>query len=73
MEVDDVDAVCVPTRAAGAEVAHELRDEPWGVRRFFVKDPDGHAINVLFHRCRGRNHATLGTTNAAQRTYPVAM
>ncbi|WP_201754440.1 VOC family protein [Micromonospora rubida] len=35
--------------AAGAEIVHELTEEPWGVRRFFVRDPDGHVINVLAH------------------------
>jgi len=24
-------------------------DEPWGVRRFFVRDPDGVVISVLAH------------------------
>jgi catechol 2,3-dioxygenase-like lactoylglutathione lyase family enzyme len=49
IEVDDVDASYRAARAAGAEIVHELTDEPWGVRRFFVKDPDGHVINVLAH------------------------
>lgn len=30
-------------------VVYPLTDEPWGVRRFFVEDPDGHIINVLAH------------------------
>ena len=38
-----------PAQAAGAEIVHELTEEPWGVRRFFVRDPDGHVINVLAH------------------------
>ncbi|GAA3115372.1 hypothetical protein GCM10017687_30790 [Streptomyces echinatus] len=25
-------------------------DEEWGVRRFFVRDPDGRVVNVLSHR-----------------------
>ena len=33
----------------GAEIVHPLTDEPWGVRRFFVRDPDGHVVNVLEH------------------------
>jgi catechol 2,3-dioxygenase-like lactoylglutathione lyase family enzyme len=49
VEVDDVDQCYRAARAAGAEIVHELTDEPWGVRRFFVKDPDGHVINVLSH------------------------
>ena len=49
LQVDDVDATYRAARAAGAEIVHELTEEPWGVRRFFMKDPDGHVINVLAH------------------------
>jgi hypothetical protein len=27
-----------------------MTDEPWGVRRFFVRDPDGNVINIVSHR-----------------------
>jgi catechol 2,3-dioxygenase-like lactoylglutathione lyase family enzyme len=37
----------------GAEIVHELTDEPWGVRRFFVRDPDGNVLNVLAHQKEG--------------------
>ncbi|MGV9562751.1 VOC family protein [Streptomyces sp. NPDC003480] len=59
VEVDDVDAVdavyavyavYAVVRAAGAEIVHPLQDEEWGVRRFFVRDPDGRVVNVLSHR-----------------------
>ncbi|MGS2617829.1 VOC family protein [Micromonospora sp. LZ34] len=49
IQVDDVEASYQAARAAGAEIVHELTEEPWGVRRFFVRDPDGHVINVLAH------------------------
>jgi catechol 2,3-dioxygenase-like lactoylglutathione lyase family enzyme len=49
VEVDDVDAAHAAARRAGAEIVHPLTDEPWGVRRFFVRDPDGAVINVLTH------------------------
>ncbi|MFF3869878.1 VOC family protein [Micromonospora sp. NPDC001898] len=49
IQVDDVEASYQAVRAAGAEIVHELTEEPWGVRRFFVRDPDGHVINVLAH------------------------
>jgi catechol 2,3-dioxygenase-like lactoylglutathione lyase family enzyme len=48
-EVDDVDAAYRAAREAGAEIVHELTDEPWGVRRFFVRTPDGQVVNVLAH------------------------
>jgi uncharacterized glyoxalase superfamily protein PhnB len=50
VEVDDVDATYAAVRASGAEIVHPLQDEEWGVRRFFVRDPDGRVVNVLSHR-----------------------
>ena len=50
VEVDDVDGAYAAAVAAGAEIVHPLTDEPWGVRRFFVRDPDGNVVNVLSHR-----------------------
>ncbi len=50
IQVDDVDACHAAAVRIGAEIVHPLTDEPWGVRRFFVRDPDGHVINVLSHR-----------------------
>jgi uncharacterized glyoxalase superfamily protein PhnB len=49
VEVDDVDAVHVKALARGIEILHPLTDEPWGVRRFFTRDPNGVVINVLSH------------------------
>ncbi|RDI33817.1 glyoxalase/bleomycin resistance protein/dioxygenase superfamily protein [Rhodococcus sp. AG1013] len=50
VEVDDVDAVYEAMVARGATIVHPLQDEEWGVRRFFVRDPDGTVVNVLGHR-----------------------
>jgi catechol 2,3-dioxygenase-like lactoylglutathione lyase family enzyme len=50
IQVDDVDAAYAAALECGAEIVHALRDEPWGVRRFFMRDPDGHVVNVLGHR-----------------------
>jgi uncharacterized glyoxalase superfamily protein PhnB len=50
VEVDDVDAVNEAVRATGAESVHPITDEQWGVRRFFVRDPDGKVVNVVSHR-----------------------
>ncbi|MBC9718086.1 VOC family protein [Streptomyces sp. TRM66268-LWL] len=44
-----VDSAYESMRAAGAEIVHPLQDEPWGVRRFFVRDPDGKVVNVVTH------------------------
>ena len=45
--VDDVDEAHQKMIAAGVEVVHSLRDEPWGVRRFFVRDPNGKVVNIV--------------------------
>jgi uncharacterized glyoxalase superfamily protein PhnB len=50
VEVEDVDSVYESVRAAGAEIVHPITDEQWGVRRFFVRDPDGNVVNVVSHR-----------------------
>lgn len=49
VQVRDVDAAYAAAVEEGAEIVHPLTDEPWGVRRFFVRDPGGHVINVLGH------------------------
>jgi len=50
IEVDDVDAVYERARAAKAEIVYPLTDEEWGLKRFFVRDPNGAVINVTEHR-----------------------
>lgn len=50
VEVEDVDAVHAAMVAAGADIVYPLRDEQWGVRRFFVRDPSGTIVNVVSHR-----------------------
>ena len=50
IEVDDVDEVYAARRvAAGFEITYAITDEPWGVRRFFVRDPFGKIVNILSH------------------------
>lgn len=49
IEVDDVDAAHGAALASGMAIVHELTDEEWGVRRFFVRDRDGNVVNVLSH------------------------
>jgi catechol 2,3-dioxygenase-like lactoylglutathione lyase family enzyme len=50
VEVAHVDAVHAEALRRGLELVHPLTDEPWGVRRFFVKDPNGVVLNVASHR-----------------------
>ena len=46
----DVDEAYAEAQRRGYEIVHPLTDEPWGVRRFFVRDPDGNVINIVNHR-----------------------
>lgn len=50
IEVADVDAVHAKATALGLQIVYPLTDEPWGVRRFFVTDPNGSVVNVMSHR-----------------------
>ena len=50
VEVSDVDAVHAEAVERGAEIVYQLRDEPWGVRRFMLREPSGTIVNVLSHR-----------------------
>jgi uncharacterized glyoxalase superfamily protein PhnB len=49
IEVDDVDDVYERARAAGFEIVYPITGEEWGLRRFFVRDPNGAVINVTEH------------------------
>jgi len=44
--VTDADAAAASCVAAGGELVEEVRDAPWGMRTFVVRDPDGHRIDV---------------------------
>ena len=50
IEVDDVDAALERVRKAGFAIEYGPANEPWGVRRFFVRDPLGKLINILQHK-----------------------
>lgn len=49
IEVDDVEAVLAAMQQAGFPVEYGPADEPWGVRRFYVRDPFGRLVNILAH------------------------
>ena len=49
IEVDDVDDAFERMKAAGFPIEYGPADEPWGVRRFYVRDPFGKLVNVLAH------------------------
>jgi catechol 2,3-dioxygenase-like lactoylglutathione lyase family enzyme len=45
----DVEAAYNEARELGYEIVKPLTTEAWGVRRFFVRAPDGNIINVVNH------------------------
>jgi catechol 2,3-dioxygenase-like lactoylglutathione lyase family enzyme len=46
---DEVEAAYEEAQRRGLEIVHPLTEEPWGVRRFFVRAPDGNVINIVSH------------------------
>ena len=50
VKVDDVDAAYEDARQRGYAIVHPLGAEPWGVRRVFVRAPDGNVLNIVQHR-----------------------
>ncbi|WP_149803290.1 VOC family protein [Mesorhizobium sp. NFR06] len=50
IEVDDVDATFEAMKDAGFAIEYGPADEPWRVRRFYVRDPFGRLVNILSHR-----------------------
>ena len=49
IEVDDLDTALQRMKKAKVAIEYGPADEPWGVRRFYVRDPFGRLINILMH------------------------
>ncbi|EGL17632.1 glyoxalase family protein [Paenibacillus sp. HGF7] len=49
IEVDDLEEALARMEKAGFPAEYGPADEPWGVRRFFVRDPLGKLVNILSH------------------------
>jgi catechol 2,3-dioxygenase-like lactoylglutathione lyase family enzyme len=49
IEVDDIEVALTRVTKAGFPVEYGPRTEPWGVRRFYVRDPLGKLVNVMQH------------------------
>ncbi len=47
---DDVDGAYEEAQRLGYEIVYPTTTEPWGVRRFFVRAPDGNVLNIVNHR-----------------------
>ncbi|MEN4904404.1 VOC family protein [Luteimonas sp. TWI1416] len=49
VEVDDLAEALRRVEEAGISVEYGPAIEPWGVKRFYVRDPTGRLINILQH------------------------
>ena len=49
VEVADVNELHRQATARRLAIVYPLTDEPWGVRRFFVVDPNGTILNIMSH------------------------
>lgn len=47
---DEVEAAYAEAKRRGYQIVHPLTTEPWGVRRFLVRDPGGNVINIVSHK-----------------------
>jgi catechol 2,3-dioxygenase-like lactoylglutathione lyase family enzyme len=50
IEVDNIETVLARIKKAGVRIEYGPQSEPWGVRRFYVRDPFGKLINILQHK-----------------------
>ena len=49
IEVTDIDKWHLRAQEQNIPISYPLTNEEWGVRRFFVLDPNGATINLLEH------------------------
>lgn len=47
---DEVEVAYEEAQRRGFEIVHPLTAEPWGVRRFLVRAPDGNVVNIVSHK-----------------------
>lgn len=50
IEVSDVDEMYERAKKCDGKILYKLTNENWGVRRFFIEDPNGATINLLTHK-----------------------
>jgi catechol 2,3-dioxygenase-like lactoylglutathione lyase family enzyme len=49
IEVDNIETALTRIKKAGIPIEYGPESEPWGVQRFFVRDPFGKLVNILQH------------------------
>lgn len=49
IEVDNFEEILKKFQTSAFPIIYGPAEEPWGVKRFFVKDPFGKLVNILTH------------------------
>ena len=49
IESSDVDGLYKKALAENVGIVYPLKVEDWGVKRFFIKDPNGVTVNIMCH------------------------
>jgi predicted enzyme related to lactoylglutathione lyase len=49
IEVNNIDSLYKKAVALNYKIPYPITNEPWGVRRFFVKDPNNVIVNIMCH------------------------
>jgi catechol 2,3-dioxygenase-like lactoylglutathione lyase family enzyme len=65
IEVDDLDAALERVRTAGFPIERPAV-EPWGVRRFYTRDPLGKLVNILASAGPGCRRSSRARTSVAR-------
>ena len=50
IEVDDLEVALSRVAEANIAIEYGPESEPWGVRRFYIRDPYGKLLNVMQHQ-----------------------
>ncbi len=50
VHTDDIEGAYAEAQDLGYEIVYPLTTESWGVRRFFLRAPDGTVLNIVNHR-----------------------
>ena len=50
IEVDDLASILSRVKRTGITIEYGPVEEPWGVRRFYIRDPFGKLVNILEHQ-----------------------
>lgn len=54
IESSDVDGLYKKALLENIDVVYPIKVEKWGVKRFFVKDPNGVTVNIMCHIDMGK-------------------